>query len=90
LLFSGILPLFTAKVSNYRIISIYIFLFLLSRAKLARLDLSPDSTGIEAELWSGKIQEHHIRTFLYSFEDNFVAVWGDVEVSNVEFWREVG
>ena len=40
-------------------------------------------------LGSRKIQQHHIRALLRSFEDNFTAVWGDVEVSDVEVGSEV-
>src|SRR6202158_2985199 len=41
-------------------------------------------------LWSREIELHHIRALLHSFEDNFTAVWGDVEVSNVEVGSEIG
>src|ERR1700726_2385806 len=41
-------------------------------------------------LWPGEIQQHYIRALLHSFENNFAAVWGDVEVSNVEVGSEVG
>ena len=41
-------------------------------------------------LWSGEIQQHHIRMLLRSFKDNFAAVWRDVEVANVEVGSEVG
>src|SRR5713101_5934021 len=37
---------------------------------------------VEGGLWPAKIQQHHIRTLLHSFEDNFAAVRGDVEVAN--------
>src|SRR4029077_10862979 len=30
------------------------------------------------------LQQHHVRAFLYSFEDNFTTVRRDVEVANVE------
>ena len=36
-----------------------------------------------------EIQEHHIRALLHSFEDNFAAIRGDVEVANIEVRREV-
>ena len=39
---------------------------------------------------SGEIEQHHIRTLLHSFEDDFAAVRGDVEVANVEVGSEVG
>ena len=39
---------------------------------------------------SGEIQHHHIGTLLHSFEDDFLAVRGDIEVANVEVRREVG
>jgi len=35
-------------------------------------------------LWLGEVQQHHIRTLLHSFEDDFTAIWRDVEVANVE------
>jgi hypothetical protein len=44
---------------------------------------------VEAGLWPREIQQHHIRALLHSFEDNFTAVWGDVEVANVEVTSEV-
>ena len=37
-----------------------------------------------------EIQQHHIGALLHSFEDNFAAVWRDVEVANVEVGSEVG
>ncbi len=37
-----------------------------------------------------EIQQGHIRTLLRSFEDNFTAIWGNVEVANVEVRGEVG
>jgi hypothetical protein len=43
-----------------------------------------------AGLWSGEIEQHHIRAFLHSFEGNFTAVRRDVEVANVEVGRKVG
>ena len=45
---------------------------------------------IKAGLWSGEIQQHNIRALLHSFEDNFTAVWGDIEVANVEIGSELG
>jgi len=41
-------------------------------------------------LWSRKIQQHHFRAFLHSLENNFAAVWRDVEVANVEVQRNAG
>src|SRR5262249_3191349 len=38
----------------------------------------------------GKIQQHHVRALLCSFEDNFMAVWGDVEIANVEVRTKIG
>ncbi len=46
--------------------------------------------GFKAELWTGKIQQHHIRVFLHSFEDDLTAVRGDVEGADIEVGREVG
>jgi hypothetical protein len=43
-----------------------------------------------AGLWSGEIEQHHIRALLHSFEGNFAAVRRDVEVANVEVGRKVG
>ena len=40
-------------------------------------------------LWLGEVQQHHIRTLLYSFEDDFTAIWRDVEVANVEVGSEM-
>jgi hypothetical protein len=41
-------------------------------------------------LWSGEIQQHHVRALLHSFEDKLAAIWGDVEVANAEVGSEVG
>ena len=41
-------------------------------------------------LWSGEIQQHHIRALLHSFEHNFTAVRRDVEVTNVEVRSKFG
>src|SRR5882762_3306458 len=40
-------------------------------------------------LWLGEVQQHHIRTLLHSFEDDFTAIWRDVEVANVEVGSEM-
>ena len=45
---------------------------------------------VEDGLWSGEIEQNYIGEVLLSFEDNFTAVWGDVEAVNVEVWSEVG
>ena len=45
---------------------------------------------VEAGLWPGKIQQHNIGALLRSFEDNFTAVWRDVEVANVEVGTDIG
>ena len=37
-----------------------------------------------------KIQQHHIRMLLHSFDDNFPAIRGDIEVANVEAGSEPG
>ena len=37
-----------------------------------------------------KIDQHYVRTLLLPFQDNFTAVWGDVEVPNIEIAREFG
>src|ERR1700688_614240 len=44
----------------------------------------------EPGLWPGKVQKHDFRVFLHSFKDDFAAIWGDVEVTNVEVGSEVG
>jgi len=36
-----------------------------------------------------EIYEYHLRVFLHSFEDNFAAVWGNIEVANIEVGREI-
>jgi len=28
--------------------------------------------------------------FLGAFENHFLAAWGDIEIANIEVWREVG
>ncbi len=38
----------------------------------------------------GEIQQYYIRVLLHSFEDDFTAVWGNVERANIEVGREVG
>src|ERR1700719_198003 len=45
---------------------------------------------VENGLWSGQLEQNHIGEVLLSFEDNFTAVWGDVEAVNVEVGSEVG
>ena len=40
-------------------------------------------------LWLGEVQQHHIRTLLHSFEDDFTTIWRDVEVANVEVGSEM-
>jgi len=37
----------------------------------------------------GEVQQHHIRTLLHSFEDDFTAIRRDVEVANVEVGTEM-
>jgi len=37
-----------------------------------------------------KVDEHNVRTFLHPFQDNFTAVWGNVEVPSVEIAWHVG
>src|SRR4029077_8290788 len=44
----------------------------------------------EAGLSPGQIQEHHIRAFLLSLEDNFTTIGGNVKVADVEVGSEVG
>ena len=46
--------------------------------------------GFKDELWTGKIQQHHIRVLLHSFEDDLAAVRGDVEGADIEVGSEVG
>jgi hypothetical protein len=46
--------------------------------------------GFKAELWTRKIQQHHIRVFLHLLEDDLSAVRGDVEGSDIEVGSEVG
>jgi hypothetical protein len=41
-------------------------------------------------LQPGKVEEHNVGTLLHSFQDNFTAVWGNVEVPNIEIARNVG
>ena|SRR5580658_9188511 len=41
-------------------------------------------------LKSGKIHQNHVRALLHSFENNLTAVWGDVEIANVEVGSQVG
>jgi len=36
-----------------------------------------------------EIHQHHLRMLLHSFEDNFRAVCGNVEVANIKVGREV-
>ena len=40
-------------------------------------------------LWSMEIHQHHLGMLLRSFEDNFGAVCGNVEVANIKVRREV-
>jgi hypothetical protein len=40
-------------------------------------------------LWPGKIQQHHFRVLLHSFENNVAAVRGNIEVTNIEIGSEV-
>ena len=37
-----------------------------------------------------EIQQHYVGVLLRSFEDNFAAVWRDIEVANVEVGSDVG
>jgi hypothetical protein len=39
------------------------------------------------ELWSMEIHQHHLGMLLHSFEDNFWAVFGNVEVANIKVRR---
>jgi len=38
----------------------------------------------QSTIMIGEIQQHHIRALLHSFEDDFMAVRGDVEVADIE------
>lgn len=48
------------------------------------------ATRLSLALWPRQIEECDVGEILDSLEDDFVAVWGDVEIANVEVWREVG
>jgi len=51
----------------------------------------PVSTAFPGDfLWSGEIQQHHVRALLHSLQHNFTPVWRDVEVAYIEIWRQVG
>ena len=41
-------------------------------------------------LGSGEIQQCYLRTILHSFENEFLAVWRQIKVANVEVRRQVG
>ena len=41
-------------------------------------------------LGSGEIQQYYLRTILHSFENDFLAVWRQIKVANVEVGRQVG
>jgi hypothetical protein len=44
----------------------------------------------EAGLWPGRIQQHHIRAFLLSLEDNFTTIGGNVRIADVEVASDAG
>jgi hypothetical protein len=52
------------------------------------IDLGGESSFPELRL--REIQQHQIRAFLDSFENDFATIGGDVEVADVEVGREVG
>jgi Sodium:dicarboxylate symporter family len=55
-----------------------------------RLSFCNQRQASESGLRPGEVQKHDFRVFLHSFKDNFVAIWGDVEVAYVEVGSEVG
>jgi hypothetical protein len=46
--------------------------------------------GRDARLRPGQIQQHQVGALLQSFEDDFAAVRGEVEIAHVEVGRKVG
>ena len=50
----------------------------------------PHPFDCEIGLWFREIDQHHLGVFLHSLEDDFAAVWGNVEVTNIEIRREIG
>jgi hypothetical protein len=41
------------------------------------------------QLWSMEIHQYHLGMLLHSFEDDFRAVFGNVEVANIKVRREI-
>ncbi len=52
------------------------------------LNLDRTATATKASR-SRKIQHHHVGTLLDSFQDHFPAVWGEVEIANIEVGRKI-
>src|SRR6476620_3264984 len=46
--------------------------------------------AVDTDSRLGKIQQHHIRTLLHAFDNNFPAIRGDVKVANVKAGSEPG
>jgi hypothetical protein len=44
---------------------------------------------IALESWLGEVQQHHIRLFLHTFESDFVAIRGNIEIADIEVGRQV-
>ena len=61
-----------------------------TKAALLSIRSAPTRRWVEPGSRSRKIQQQHIGALLHSFEDNFAAIWGDVEVVNVEVSGQVG
>jgi hypothetical protein len=58
------------------------------RGARSYLNLDRTATATKASR-SRKIQHHHIGTLLDSFQDDFPAVWGEVEIANIEVGRKI-
>jgi hypothetical protein len=59
-----------------------------TRVARSCLNLDRTATATKASR-SRKIQHHHIGTLVDSFQDDFAAVWGEVEIANIEVGRKI-
>ncbi len=78
----------TALSWRYAFTTPIVFSTLITVCLIAAANSKPRLRGNQG-LWLGEVQQHHIRTLLHSFEDDFTTIWRDVEVANVEVGSEM-
>jgi len=50
-----------------------------------------ERVGVQAGLrLPRKVQQHHVRAILHALKYDFMAVWGDVEIADIEVGSEIG